>query len=136
MEQIKSLIENHGDPDAPLLFAGDFNFNDRSEAYEKMMEYFGANDTWLDTHDSTEPGYTYDAYENRYAHDYSIKTNEPLIKERIDFVLHRPGSAHELRPISSQIVFRTEPLYSDHYGIEAHFELKQKPLAAIPFFSH
>ena len=136
LEQIKSLVEMYGDPDAPLLFAGDLNFNDRSLPYEKLMDFFGANDTWLDTHDSTEPGYTYDAYENRYAYDYSIKTNEPLIKERIDFVLYRGGSGHMLRPLDSSVVFREEPLYSDHYGIEARFELATKPLASAPVFSH
>ncbi len=136
LEQIKSLVEMYGDPDAPLLFAGDLNFNDRSLPYEKLMDFFGANDTWLDTHDSTEPGYTYDAYENRYAYDYSIKTNEPLIKERIDFVLYRGGSGHILRPLDSSVVFREEPLYSDHYGIEARFELATKPLASAPVFSH
>jgi endonuclease/exonuclease/phosphatase family metal-dependent hydrolase len=136
MEQIKSLVESYGDPDAPLVFAGDFNFNDRSLPYEKLMDFFGAEDAWLDTHDSTEPGYTYDAYENRYAYDYSIKTNEPLIKERIDFVLYRGGSSHILRPLDSSVVFREEPLYSDHYGIEARFELVAKPLASAPILAH
>ena len=137
MLQIKSLLDTYADPDAPLLFAGDFNFNDRSEGYEKMMELFLASDTWLATHDSTEPGYTYDAYENRYARDYSIQTNTPLMKDRIDFVLYRSGRSMGLHPTRSEILFRSEPLYSDHYGIEAEFELR--PLtrsASFPLFSN
>ncbi|MBU6154340.1 MAG: endonuclease/exonuclease/phosphatase family protein [Bdellovibrionales bacterium] len=136
MEQIKGLIETYGDPHAPMIIAGDFNLSDRSEAYGKMMEYFGAGDVWRQTHDSSESGYTYDAYENRYARDYSIKTNSPLIKERIDYVLYRSGKSAFVRPLRSEILFRSEPLYSDHYGIEATFELEPLGSATTPFVAH
>jgi len=136
MKQIKLLIDTYADPQAPMVFSGDFNFNDRSEGYEKMMELFQANDTWLATHDSTEPGYTYDAYENRYAREYSIQNHEPLMKDRIDFVLYRSGRSLSLTPVRSEILFRSEPLYSDHYGIEAEYDLTPVTRSAsVPVFS-
>jgi len=135
MEQIKSLIQNYADLEAPLIVSGDFNFSDRSLGYEKMMELFEARDTWKDTHDSSEPGYTYDAYENRYAHDYSIQTHEPLMKDRIDYVLYRSGLKTGLSPTGSKIIFNQEPLYSDHYGIEAEFAIGDTASVSIPYTS-
>lgn len=131
MEQMRSLLENYGDPNAPLIVSGDFNFSDRSEAYDRMLNFFQTKDTWTETHSSSEPGYTYDAYENRYAREYSIKTNTPLIKERIDFVLYRSGVSGSLSAKRTQILFKEEPLYSDHYGIEAEFTLSTE--ARLPF---
>ena len=103
--------------------AGDFNFGPQSASYQYMMESIQGKDTWLETHSASEPGITYDAFKNSYAHDYCISTHDNMIVDRIDFIIYRSSDVAQIKPISSSVIFNQAPLFSDHYGLEANFEI-------------
>ena len=119
--ELKVFIEENAELEAPILLGGDFNFNPESKSYSYMMEILKLQDTWPATHTSKDPGITYDCKNNKIAHDYSIKTHFPLTEERIDYML-----SHGLTALSSKIVLDQKPELSDHYGIEAEFEVTEK----------
>jgi endonuclease/exonuclease/phosphatase family metal-dependent hydrolase len=122
LEEITELLRRSADPEAPIVFSGDFNFEPGSAPYHWLEQNLGFRDIWQETHPADEPGYTYDAFENPYAHDYAIRTHFPLTKERIDLILHRDGARFSVTPKSSRIVLNERPWYSDHYGLLAEFE--------------
>jgi hypothetical protein len=123
LNQIKLLIDTYADPNSPLIMTGDFNFGPKSASYQYMMETIQGKDTWLETHAPTEHGITYDAFKNSYAHDYCISTHDNMIVDRIDFMIYRSTETNPIKPISSSVIFNQAPLYSDHYGLEADFEI-------------
>ena len=123
LEQIRELIRIHANPEAPLILAGDLNFQPSSEPYSWMLRTLGVEDAWANTHPASEPGYTYDAFENPYAHDYAIRTHFPLSKERIDFQMFRAGTRNSIRAVETRLILNERPWYSDHYGLYAQFDI-------------
>ena len=121
LEQIRDLIRREADPEAPLILAGDLNFTPDSEPYLWLRRELSLEDTWLQTHPASEPGYTYDAFENAYARDYAIRTNFPLTRERIDYILYKEGKSTRVSPETSRLIFNERPWYSDHYGLSTTF---------------
>jgi endonuclease/exonuclease/phosphatase family metal-dependent hydrolase len=121
LAQIRELIQREGDPDAPLVLAGDLNFTPESQPYTWLRSELALADSWSETHSASEPGYTYDAFENAYARDYAIRTNFPLSRERIDYILYRNGSKGTLQAESSRLILNERPWYSDHYGLSTTF---------------
>jgi endonuclease/exonuclease/phosphatase family metal-dependent hydrolase len=119
--QIRDLIDREADPEAPLVLAGDLNFTPGSESYAWLGSHLGLADSWAQTHSATDPGYTYDAFENAYARDYAIRTHFPLTRERIDYILFRNGKNGSLRAESSRLILNERPWYSDHYGLSTTF---------------
>jgi endonuclease/exonuclease/phosphatase family metal-dependent hydrolase len=120
LKQIRLLNEWYSDRSAPTILAGDMNFKSHSAEYEFTREKFEVRDAWMETHQSSDPGHTYDCYSNHYARDYSIKTNEPLITERLDYLFHRGA----IRTIKTELKFNDEEnLFSDHYALMGEFEI-------------
>lgn len=121
LAQIRDLIQREADPDAPLILAGDLNFTPGSQPYAWLESELALADSWARTHSASEPGYTYDAFENAYARDYAIRTHFPLTRERIDYILYRNGGNGTLRPEASRLILNERPWYSDHYGLSTTF---------------
>jgi endonuclease/exonuclease/phosphatase family metal-dependent hydrolase len=119
--QIRDLIERDADPDAPLILAGDLNFTPGSLPYSWLGSELALADSWSETHTVSEPGFTYDAFENAYARDYAIRTHFPLTRERIDYIMYRNGGTGKLRAESSRLILNERPWYSDHYGLSTTF---------------
>jgi len=131
LKQIQTLIETGGEPGAATVFAGDLNFIEDSIEYPRMMSALGMTDGWRATHAVSDPGFTYDTTQNRYAHDYSIKTHEPPLRGRIDYVLSKDGALSLITPTDSKVIFNEEPLLSDHYGLETEFMIDSKNAAHL-----
>jgi len=123
LAQIRSLVEREGDPNAPLVLGGDLNFKEDSIEYPYAMKMLQTTDAWRTVHPGADPGYTDDSFENRYGHDYALKTKSPLSRGRIDYVLSRSSGTRHITPILANVIFNEEPLLSDHYGVEASFEI-------------
>jgi endonuclease/exonuclease/phosphatase family metal-dependent hydrolase len=121
LEQIRDLIQREADSEAPLVLAGDLNFIPGSQPYSWLGTELSLSDSWAQTHPASEPGYTYDAFENAYARDYAIRTHFPLTRERIDYILYRNGNTASLRAESSRLILNERPWYSDHYGLSTTF---------------
>lgn len=120
IDELKTLTDNFGDPTAPTLIVGDFNFGPSAPAYNYALQQLQAGDSWVDTHPDGDVGLTYDIATNHYAHDYCIKTHDRMIQDRFDLMFHRGA----ITPLSSQVIFNTEDsLFSDHYGLIAEFEI-------------
>ncbi|NDG85051.1 MAG: hypothetical protein EBX52_08450 [Proteobacteria bacterium] len=123
LAQIRTLIEREGDADAPLVLGGDLNFKEDSIEYPYAMKMLQATDAWRTVHPGAETGYTDDSFENRYGHDYALKLKSPFSRGRIDYVLSRNSGSRHITPIQASVIFNEEPLLSDHYGVEASFEI-------------
>jgi endonuclease/exonuclease/phosphatase family metal-dependent hydrolase len=123
LQQIKLLVDTYAEPAAPLIVSGDFNFGPNSDSYQYLIQSLNARDAWTDTHSASELGITYDAFDNRYAHDYAVQTHSELFKDRIDLIVSKNGLRSTIRTTDSQLIFNDAPLYSDHYGIWAKFEI-------------
>lgn len=119
LDQLKIFLDYYKEPGAPILIGGDFNLNPTSPLYPKLLTDLGVQDTWSETHDASDPGYTSDPENNRYARDYSIRHGFPLVRERIDFLL-----AQNLKPTQNEVIFDGEQPLSDHYGLQASYELE------------
>ena len=123
LEQIRALIEQEGEIGAATVFTGDLNFAEDSIEYPRMIQNLGMIDAWRATHPMAESGFTYDTSENRYAHDYAIKTHEPPLRGRIDYSLSKDGTQSLITPTESSVIFNDEPLLSDHYGLETTYRI-------------
>jgi endonuclease/exonuclease/phosphatase family metal-dependent hydrolase len=120
LEQLKNFQKTYVDPTAPMILAGDMNFRSGSDEHEHVQKHFELEDAWLKTHASSEPGHTYDCYENKYAREYSQRTREPMIRERLDYLFTTP----EIRTIKTELKFNDEGnLFSDHYALMGEFEI-------------
>lgn len=120
LDQLAIFSDWYEDKSAPTIIAGDLNFNPLSNEYQYAKKKMNVSDAWEETHFASEPGYTYDCFENHYAHDYTIKTNGALFKSRIDYLFHRGN----IKALSTQITMNNEEnLFSDHYGVMGEFEI-------------
>lgn len=126
LEQILDLIRNTADPESPLILAGDLNFTPESAPYRWLLENLSLADVWSETHSPSEPGYTYDAFENPYARAYALQTHFPLTRERIDYLLYRAGTKTGIQSVESRLILNERPWYSDHYGVQAQFEIDRE----------
>lgn len=131
LDQLGEFISYYGEPNSPVLLAGDFNFNDNTVAYDflmKRIQSFTSEptlDLWTQTHGKDDPGYTCDSINNVYARTYNERTNFPLSKDRIDYQFTtRLGSGPSLVPTASKIFFNEAPYYSDHYGLWGEYVVR------------
>ncbi|MBS1958319.1 MAG: sphingomyelin phosphodiesterase [Bdellovibrionales bacterium] len=120
VDQLQAFMTYYAEPNAPILLIADFNFNPSSALYPYSLQSLQLTDTWTATHPASEPGLTSDCENNHYARKYSIAHHFSLVRERIDFMLTRG-----LKPLSSEIIFNTGTLYSDHYGVYATFDVDE-----------
>lgn len=120
LQQLEKFNRAYADPTAPMILAGDLNFRSGSDEHEHVQKQFQLEDAWIKTHGTSDPGYTYDCYENRYAREYAVRTREPLIRERLDYFFTNPS----VRPTRTELHFKDEGnLFSDHYALMGEFEL-------------
>lgn len=118
--QLKIFSEWYEDRHAPTLIAGDLNFQPQSNEYDYTVKNLEVRDGWTDTHPASEPGITYDAYENHYAHDYCIKLRDPLFKGRIDYLFTKGA----IKTLATQLEMNEgDDVLSDHYGLMGEFEI-------------
>lgn len=123
IDQLKLFIDEFAEPGVPILISGDFNYNAESPLYTYGLELLEMKDAWVESRGIQDPGITYDTVLNRYAHDYSIRYNFPLTQERIDFVLLKSAETAKLKVLSSNVIFKDAPFYSDHYGLTVTLSL-------------
>lgn len=120
LNQLRTFSEWYEDRNSPTIFAGDMNFSPNTPEYNFTVGQLSLNDSWLESHLPTEPGYTYDCKLNHYAREYSKKTGEKMIQKRLDYLFHR-GSIHT---VQTELKFNhDENLFSDHFGLMGVFEI-------------
>jgi endonuclease/exonuclease/phosphatase family metal-dependent hydrolase len=120
LQQLEKFNVAYADPTAPMILAGDMNFRSGSDEHLHVQKQFEVEDAWLSTHTASDPGYTYDCHENRYAREYAQRTREPMIRERLDYLFTTPA----IRTLHTEIKFNDEGnLFSDHYGLMGEFEI-------------
>lgn len=119
--QLHNFVRYYREPDAPVLIAGDFNFDPASGVYSKMLSLLRVEDTWTRLHNASEPGYTSDCETNYYARDYFERYHFPIARERIDYLL-----TDRLPALESRLILNTGMLYSDHYGLFARYSLESE----------
>jgi endonuclease/exonuclease/phosphatase family metal-dependent hydrolase len=120
LKQLQIFSDWYEDKNNPTIIAGDFNFDPFSNEFEYARKNMHVSDAWAENHSSSEPGYTYDCYENHYAHDYTIKTHGSLFKDRIDYFFLRGN----VKSLETTIKMNdSETTLSDHYGIYGEFEI-------------
>ena len=120
LAQLVTFSDGYEDKSVPTIIAGDLNFGPQSDEYQYAVNHLNVTDSWVETHNASEPGYTYDCTTNHYAHDYIIKTHDTLFTDRIDYLFHRG----DVKVISTQLVFNdADHLFSDHYGVLGEFEI-------------
>jgi endonuclease/exonuclease/phosphatase family metal-dependent hydrolase len=120
LKQLNIFSDWYEDKTAPTIIAGDFNFNPLSNEYQYARQSMQVSDAWEDTHSSSDAGFTYDCYENHYAHDYTLKTGGRLFKSRIDYIFLRGN----IKTMSTTLEMNTpDNTFSDHYAIMGEFEI-------------
>lgn len=142
--EIMSGVADKGETPSPVLVVGDFNTGGPmtrgqkppyagNAGYDNVMDALrNPRDLWLEL--GTGRGYTIDCQLN------SIEKCDDL--ERIDYMLlpedrHilNPATEYVLVPKSISVVRWTTPdnkPVSDHYGLDATFEVRRRPKAAPP----
>ena len=120
LHQLMIFSDYYEDKTSPTIFAGDMNFNPQSNQYQYARKNLNVDDSWEETHSASEPGITYDGFDNHYAHDYAVKTKTEIFKGRIDYLFHRGN----VIAVSTELEFNDEAhLFSDHYGLLGEFEI-------------
>jgi endonuclease/exonuclease/phosphatase family metal-dependent hydrolase len=118
VNQLKTFLKFYIEPGAPLLLVGDFNFGPASALYSSLKSDLGLTDAWTATHPNGEPGYTADYTTNHYAREYAAAHGLQQTQDRINLLLN-----HGLKSLTSELIFNTGELISDHYGLKASFEV-------------
>ena len=110
-EQIRDLLSITRD--APLIWAGDFNFAPDFDEQEILPD--DLEDAWVTCHPD-DPGYTIDSDQNPILHAIGRKSKHV----RFDRVLTRGLTARECAIIGAD-KSETDPILrpSDHFGLEA-----------------
>ena len=120
LKQLQAFSEWYEDPTAPTVIAGDLNFSPNTPEYQFTTQNLSGIDAWVEIHGSNDPGYTYDCELNPYAREYSRRTNEKMIRKRLDYLFHR-GPIQIQR---AEITFnQKENLFSDHFGLLGEYTL-------------
>ncbi len=101
----------------PWLASGDFNFSPESLEWYLMTSVFGFKDSFVEAYNNPE-----DPDPCTYCRDNPMSW-DPFRSRRIDYIFYRSGSQIELAATQARVIFNQEPLVSDHYGVEADFNL-------------
>ena len=99
-----------------VVLAGDFNFPHRWQGathpvYEWFLKTYQLRDAYRDVHGALTRDGTYDHEQNRYA------VSGPELGA-IDYLFYRLGG---LRAQSAELLYKSRPELSDHFGVKATF---------------
>jgi len=139
INQLHSSISSAADYSMPVILFGDLNITGENELGDSTDEYEFLRDTFKQSQMSdsyremndnavSNPGYTYDAVNNKLIKYFDPSYAERKVKQRLDYMFMRG-----ITPISVTVpdtfTFQTSDGtmdLSDHYPLQGYFELKQK----------
>ena len=139
INQLHSSISSAADYSMPVILLGDLNITGENESGDSTDEYEFLRDTFkqsqlfdsyrkLNDNAVSNPGYTYDAANNKLIKYFDPSYAERKVKQRLDYMFMRgitPISVTVPNTFTFQTSDGTMDL-SDHYPLQGYFELKQK----------
>lgn len=116
--QLSKVLETDAYRDQPILWMGDFNFEEGSIEYKFVTTVLGFKD-----------GYRQLNQGDGCTHCVSNFLSLSLKNRRIDYVFFRDGREIELLPLKAEILYTPDDLgfsISDHYGLEVSFQPRRR----------
>lgn len=117
LRQVQAALESVGDPAAPLVLAGDCNMR---VAEDKSVEQLGLTDAWAAAGGSKAAKFTWDSRENLY---HGRPESEGYTARYDRIYVRSVARVTEFKLVAGEVTPGRRDFLSDHYGVEASFEL-------------